>query len=42
MQAIILAAGMGTRLRGASAVKPLTLLDGKPLLLHVIGRLPDC
>ena len=39
MQAIILAAGMGTRLRGASAVKPLTLLDGKPLLLRVIGRL---
>lgn len=39
MQAIILAAGMGTRLRDASAVKPLTLLDGKPLLRHVISRL---
>lgn len=39
MQAIILAAGMGTRLRGASAIKPLTLLQGKPLLLHAIERL---
>jgi choline kinase len=39
MQAVILAAGMGTRLRGASAVKPLTLLGGRPLLLRVIDRL---
>ena len=39
MQAVILAAGAGTRLRTASAVKPLTLLAGRPLLHHLLDRL---
>ena len=39
MQAVILAAGMGTRLRGASPVKPLTPLGGRPLLLRIVDGL---
>ena len=39
MQAVILAAGMGTRLRDASPIKPLTPIAGKPLLLHALDRL---
>ncbi len=39
MQAVILAAGQGTRLRAASPVKPLTSVAGKPLLLHTLERL---
>ena len=41
MQAVILAAGMGTRLRAASPIKPLTPLAGKPLILHTLGRLRE-
>ena len=39
MQAVILAAGQGTRLRDASPIKPLTPVAGKPLLLHTLDRL---
>ena len=39
MQAVVLAAGQGTRLRAASSVKPLTLVAGKPLILHTLDRL---
>ncbi len=39
MQAVILAAGQGTRLRAVSPSKPLTLLAGRPLLHHVLDRL---
>lgn len=39
MQAVILAAGAGTRLRSASPIKPLTLLGGRPLLMHLLDRL---
>jgi 1L-myo-inositol 1-phosphate cytidylyltransferase len=39
MQAIILAAGQGTRLRSVSPSKPLTQLAGRPLLHHVLDRL---
>ncbi len=39
MQAIILAAGMGTRLRSVSASKPLTLVGGKPLLRRIMDNL---
>lgn len=39
VQAVILAAGAGTRLRSASPVKPLTPLGGRPLLLHLLDRL---
>ena len=39
MQAVILAAGQGTRLRAASPVKPLTLVAGRPLILHTLDRL---
>jgi 1L-myo-inositol 1-phosphate cytidylyltransferase len=39
VQAVVLAAGMGTRLRDASPVKPLTPVGGRPLLLRVIDRL---
>jgi choline kinase len=38
MKGLILAAGLGTRLREASDSKPLTLLAGKPLIEHVIER----
>lgn len=39
MQAIVLAAGSGTRLRDAAPIKPLAEVAGKPLLAHVIERL---
>ena len=39
MQAVILAAGQGTRLREASPIKPLTPVDGRPLILHILDRL---
>ena len=39
MQAVILAAGHGTRLRAASPIKPLTPVAGKPLILYTLGRL---
>ncbi len=39
MQAVILAAGQGTRLRAASPVKPLTLVAGRLLILHTLDRL---
>ena len=39
MQAIILAAGMGTRLRSVSPSKPLTLVAGVPLLVRIIDNL---
>jgi 1L-myo-inositol 1-phosphate cytidylyltransferase len=37
--AIILAAGAGSRLRPAEPLKPLALVAGKPLLLHVLETL---
>jgi 1L-myo-inositol 1-phosphate cytidylyltransferase len=37
--AIVLAAGAGSRLADVEPVKPLTLVGGRPLLLHVIGTL---
>ena len=39
MQAVVLAAGQGTRLRAASPVKPLTPVVGRPLILHTLDRL---
>ena len=39
MQAIILAAGMGTRLRSVSPSKPLTLVSGVPLLVRILDNL---
>jgi 1L-myo-inositol 1-phosphate cytidylyltransferase len=39
MQAIILAAGMGTRLRAVSDSKPLTRVGGRPLLHHILDNL---
>lgn len=41
MQAVILAAGQGTRLRGAAPVKPLTPVAGRPLILHTLDRLGE-
>jgi len=38
MNCVILAAGLGTRLRGGSDSKPLTPLAGTPLIEHVIRR----
>lgn len=38
MNCMILAAGLGTRLRGVSDSKPLTLLAGMPLIEHVVRR----
>jgi 1L-myo-inositol 1-phosphate cytidylyltransferase len=37
--AIVLAAGAGSRLVDVEPVKPLTLVGGRPLLLHVIATL---
>lgn len=39
MQALIIAAGEGTRLRTRGPSKPLVELQGKPLVAHVIERL---
>ncbi len=39
MQAIILAAGMGTRLRSVSPSKPLTLIAGRPLIHRILDNL---
>lgn len=39
MQAIVLAAGMGTRLRSVSPSKPLTLVAGRPLLHRILDNL---
>jgi 1L-myo-inositol 1-phosphate cytidylyltransferase len=37
--AIVLAAGAGSRLRDREPVKPLTLVGGRPLILHVLETL---
>lgn len=39
MQAIILAAGQGTRLRAVSPSKPLTAIAGRPLLHRILDNL---
>jgi 1L-myo-inositol 1-phosphate cytidylyltransferase len=39
MQAVILAAGMGSRIRDLGSPKPLVVLNGKPLIEHVMERL---
>jgi|APFEC2959095136_1045048.scaffolds.fasta_scaffold00052_44 choline kinase len=39
MQAVILAAGMGTRLRAVSPSKPLTMVAGRPLLERILANL---
>lgn len=39
MQAIILAAGQGTRLRSVSPSKPLTMVAGRPLLHRILENL---
>jgi UDP-N-acetylglucosamine diphosphorylase / glucose-1-phosphate thymidylyltransferase / UDP-N-acetylgalactosamine diphosphorylase / glucosamine-1-phosphate N-acetyltransferase / galactosamine-1-phosphate N-acetyltransferase len=43
MKAVILAAGKGTRLGALTerVPKPMILLNGTPLLAHIIGELPD-
>lgn len=41
MQAIILAAGQGTRLRSVSASKPVTIVAGRPLLHRILDRLAE-
>ena len=38
MNCVILAAGLGTRLRGVSDSKPLTQVAGRPLIEHVVRR----
>ena len=38
MNCLILAAGVGSRLRDQSDSKPLTLLSGRPLIEHVVER----
>jgi choline kinase len=38
MNCVILAAGLGTRLRGVSESKPLTLVAGVPLIEYVVRR----
>ena len=39
MQAVILAAGMGTRLRSVSPSKPLTMVAGRPLIVRILDNL---
>jgi len=39
MKFVIVAAGQGSRFGSLSSCKPLTLLNDKPLLQHVIGRI---
>lgn len=39
MQAIVLAAGFGSRLRGLGLSKPLVEVAGQPLLRHILTRL---
>lgn len=43
MQAVILAAGRGTRMKELTAdrPKPMLLVNGKPVLEHIIGALPE-
>lgn len=41
MQAIVLAAGFGSRLRSHASSKPLALVAGRPLLLHTALRLAE-
>ena len=41
MQAIVLAAGFGSRLRSHAPSKPLALVGGRPLLLHTALRLAE-
>ncbi len=41
MQAIVLAAGFGSRLRTHAPSKPLAVVSGKPLLLHTLLRLSE-
>lgn len=43
MQCVILAAGKGTRLRPLTETRPksLVLVSGKPILRHILERLPD-
>ncbi len=43
MQAVLLAAGKGTRLRPLTRTTPKALIDicGKPLLQHILEALPD-
>lgn len=39
VQAVVLAAGEGSRLRSVAPVKPLALLAGRPLIAHVVDGL---
>jgi choline kinase len=41
LQAIILAAGMGTRLRAVSPSKPLTVVAGRPLIARILDNLAE-
>lgn len=41
MQAVILAAGMGSRIQDLGSPKPLVMLNGKPLIEHVMERLRE-
>ena len=41
MNCVVLAAGLGTRLRGISDSKPLTPVAGRPLIEHVVRRAAD-